>query len=274
MAKKNWIKLAKKRIKSGESFDKVVNDISKHVSKKELEQIIENLISGNKTQKPIMQSYSPLLYSKSITVIAVFILVIVSIPVIAMINNQLMNEKWKRFDATKISDPVQVSSSETPIFLEHDNYQIKISPLAKYKVSALVASKKRYSDPEELSPFDFVLVWGDIANPDYGDDVSFSQNNRMYFYRYNADSPYNSAYISSHSANTHMIPANDNILAGFNRVSRNEIVFLEGYLVNIEMKHFDRTKSWSTSTTRKDTGMGSCEIFYVERLVINEKTYA
>jgi len=168
---------------------------------------------------------------------------------------------WEEFDATKVSDPVQIRYKNTSIM--KGDYEFK--PVAKYKASVMVAKKKAYSDP---SPFDFVFLWGDLAKPDYKDYLSLSQSGRKYFFRYQ-DSPHSKSYIERHSVNTHMIPANSKVNSGLKSVRENQVVYFEGYLVDIH----GPDGVWKTSKTRSDTGMGSCEVFYVTKMMINEKVY-
>ena len=66
--------------------------------------------------------------------------------------------------------------------------------------------------------------------------------------------------VMNHSANTHILPANNDIARQVKNVRRDDMVRLQGYLVQV-------TKAdgflWRSSLTRGDTGDGSCEVLWV-----------
>ena len=73
-----------------------------------------------------------------------------------------------------------------------------------------------------------------------------------------------SKFISD-AANTHIIPANDEIRDLVGYIRRGDHIKLKGYLVNVSgYRDADRaTFVWNSSTSRTDTGPHSCEVFYV-----------
>ena len=70
-----------------------------------------------------------------------------------------------------------------------------------------------------------------------------------------------------------MIPATDNIRRALKTINTNDLISIEGYLVNVTGKIKNSDVWWSTSTSRSDSGDHSCEIIYVEKLRINDKVY-
>ena len=81
--------------------------------------------------------------------------------------------------------------------------------------------------------------------------------------------------ISNHSANNHIIAATNNVLEGVKN-KKNDIVYMEGYLVNVFGKGKDNEGiiTWDTSLSRDDNSYeGGCEVFYVKKLLIGSKTY-
>ena len=75
-------------------------------------------------------------------------------------------------------------------------------------------------------------------------------------------------------ANTHLIPASDNIRKAMRFARKGDTVKLDGYLVNVEALKDGTIKStWHSSTSREDKGNGACEILYVKNLQIGDRIY-
>ncbi len=183
------------------------------------------------------------------------------------------------FDLTDIDtsgDPVQrLTASYEPILIETKSGRFTLTPVAEYQLAGKVVSKEFYTDgwEAELSPLDLAIVWGKLAPPEFEGFVSFRQRNRWYFYQYPPHSPLDHNYILSHSANNHIIPASENIARALRSIGKKEKILLEGFLVNVQGTYRGGTVFWNTSTTRKDTGNGSCELIYVTRVQIGSDIY-
>ena len=78
--------------------------------------------------------------------------------------------------------------------------------------------------------------------------------------------PLTKSEITKSSANTHIIPANEDVEYTLKKIRKGNLIHLEGFLVNIDKGDY----YWRTSTKRTDTGNGACEIVYTERLEILE----
>jgi hypothetical protein len=173
-------------------------------------------------------------------------------------------------------DPVQTSyKSDEPIIREIKNGLFTITHVAEYKISGMVVSKETYSSgwSGEISPIDLTIVWGKLAEPEYDRYISYSQSNRWYFYQYKPGSPFDNSFVISHSANNHIIPANENIHEAVKTIGEKDKVVLEGFLVNIKGTYKGQQVIWNTSLSRKDTGHVSCELFYVSKVRIDTKVY-
>lgn len=169
-------------------------------------------------------------------------------------------------------DPIQRSlRSNESIMIETKAGQFTLTPVAEYQLSGVVVSKETYAYDwkSEISPVDLAIVWGKLAEPEHKKYVSFSQRNRWYFYEYRPDSPLDQSYINSHSSNNHIIPASENVSTALRAIKKREKVMLEGFLVNVKGTYKGGTVYWNTSLTRKDSGDGSCELFYVTKAKIN-----
>jgi hypothetical protein len=174
-------------------------------------------------------------------------------------------------------EPVQIkfTSDEPSVLKIEGNSEFTISPVAEYKIAAVVVSKKRYHDGwrADVAPIDLATVWGKLAGPGYDRYISFSQHDRWYFYENKSGSPFNSSYVIAHSANNHIIPADENILKAVKTIEESEKVFLEGFLVNVKGRRKGENFWWNSSLKRTDTGDSSCEVFYVKKVRIGTKVY-
>jgi hypothetical protein len=183
------------------------------------------------------------------------------------------------FDAEEIDtsrDPIQRSiASEEPIVIEKNGGRYTLTPVAEYQLAGKVVSKEAYSSSWEagISPLDLAIAWGKLAEPEYEKYISFGQRNRWYFFEYKPESPFDNNYILSHSSNNHIIPASLNLSWALKTIQKNDKVILEGFLINLKGTNKRGEVYWNTSLTRKDTGNGSCELFYVTKAKINTDIY-
>ncbi|MEI9475024.1 MAG: hypothetical protein WCO26_00395 [Deltaproteobacteria bacterium] len=173
-------------------------------------------------------------------------------------------------------DPEQgpVSASE-PAVVTVNSGSFTLTPKAKYKLSGKVVSRKSYSDGWEstVSALDLAIVWGKLAEPHYDKYISYSQSGRWYFFKTKTECPLEPTYVTTHSANNHIVPVNENVGRAVKSIRKRDRVVLEGYLVNIQGSYKGRDVAWNTSLSPTDTGNGSCELFYVTKVRIESKVY-
>ena len=138
-----------------------------------------------------------------------------------------------------------------------------IKALATYSISARVLSVRDYSssDQGDLIPLDIALGWKRMADPSIVNALNISQSDRWYEWRYEGTPPIPEREIETSSANTHIIPADDEIYRMLKNVSVGQIVSLRGYLVEAST---DDGWRWRSSLTRSDVGQGSCELMFVK----------
>ncbi len=156
-------------------------------------------------------------------------------------------------------DPVQINI-ENPSSFEFGKY--RVTPLAKFKIKAKVLSREDYSFDKEadLSPVDLALGWGKMSDEAVLDQIDISQSGR--WYRWHTDSlPIPRREIETHSANMHMIPADDAVESEIKQTRKGDIIELKGYLVEVIAEDGRR---WKSSLTREDTGGHACEVIWVE----------
>lgn len=149
---------------------------------------------------------------------------------------------------------------------EYKSYTIE--SLASYSVQARVMGVKQYSsdDGADLAPIDFALGWEEMADPAIYKPLNIRQSNRWYRYSWGAEGPPIPAKtIARLSANTHLIPKNDQVADQLDAIEEDQIVLLEGDLVKANGPKGYR---WKSSLTRSDTGANSCELMWVEKVTI------
>ena len=173
-------------------------------------------------------------------------------------------------------DPVQtVSPSQDHILVEWKKGNLRITAVANYKIAALVVGTESYSYGwnAKLSPVDLALAWGKLADPQFRKHVSYSVSNRWVSFKPNKGCPFDAAYVISHASNNHIIPSTMNIWYAVKTIAEKKKVALEGFLVNVSGTYEGRPVWWNTSLSRTDSGNGSCELFYVTKVRIENKVY-
>jgi hypothetical protein len=144
-----------------------------------------------------------------------------------------------------------------------------LRPLADFSLQARVLSREDYRvDTEsELAPTDLALGWQAMSDSAVLDKLKISQSGRWYHYRWGREGPPIPAkQIVRSSANMHLIPANDAVAEALAVVGEDQLIALRGQLVEVERPR-DGWR-WRSSTSREDSGAGSCEVIWVESLSI------
>jgi len=167
---------------------------------------------------------------------------------------------------TATDQPKQTNIIETKEW-KLDDFNFKA--LAEYQIKARVLSRNNFSvgKESEISPFDLALGWGPMSDQSVIDKIDISQSNR--WYRWKADVlPISAREISLNCANVHIIPKDDNVEERFDKVYKGSLVELRGYLVEVTTSEGWR---WKSSLKRDDTAGGSCELIWVEDLIVLDK---
>jgi hypothetical protein len=164
---------------------------------------------------------------------------------------------WKGMPAAR--DPVQTSANLPPPF---KSGAYTITPLARYSITAVVLSRDRYRNDRgaEISPVDLALGWGPMSVASVINELNISQSGRFYEFSYSGEPPLDQRAIEIHSANTHCIPADDNVRSQLLAVKRHDVATMEGLLVEVTG---DGGYKWRSSLSREDTRGGACEVFWI-----------
>ena len=170
---------------------------------------------------------------------------------------------WRLYSARDIqrepgviaaAEPEQRLIDSAPV-IERGDFRLR--PRAQFSATVRILHREDYSlgDLAALVPTDFAVGWGRMSDSSILRGIDISQANRFYFWR-TENWPIERAEIESHSANWHIIPANDVVRGVLGRLRAGSLVGLQGSLVDIEGKQGGMT----TSLSRTDTGAGACEI--------------
>ncbi|MBS4035910.1 MAG: hypothetical protein KGZ85_15710 [Ignavibacterium sp.] len=164
---------------------------------------------------------------------------------------------------TAPEQPVQTNLSAVK---EWEKNEFMFKALAEYKIKARVLSRNTFSVGKEskISPVDFALGWGPMSDQAVIDRIKVTQRNRWYRWETNSY-PIPRNEIMNNSANIHIIPADDLIDKKLSKVYKGSLIEMKGYLVEVTTE--DRW-FWRSSLRRDDTGGGSCELIWVEELII------
>ncbi len=163
-------------------------------------------------------------------------------------------------------DPIQVQEKTEHSWPSGD---FLLTARAKYHIRAVVLSKHSYwsgSDEDKLAPYDLALGWGPMSDAKVINQLDISQGGRWYQYYWKDQPPVVVGEIITHSANTHILPANKDVLNRVKKVKRHDVVEMEGLLVDAVSRKSGATLK--TSLSRSDSAAGSCEVFWVTEIKI------
>ena len=142
------------------------------------------------------------------------------------------------------------------------------------------------SEFDDVFLIDLGIVWGELASKPkelhkhwkFKSTKTLGQARQL---QWRAKPPYNNTYwdlnyVSSHVSHTHIIPANANVMGALLKVKKNDIVKIDGYLVDIYNGKGNTLGKSSLSRTDTDAtsrGYGACEEMYAKQVQIGNKVY-
>ena len=145
--------------------------------------------------------------------------------------------------------------------IQHGDF--RLVPRAEFSARVRVLRREDYSlgPLARLVPTDLAVGWGPMSDSAVLAAIEISQGNRFYYWR-TETWPIPRADIESHSANWHLIPANERVGKSLAQLRAGSVVEMRGRLVDIEGKD----GGMRTSLSRTDTGAGACEILLADSL--------
>ncbi|MCQ2477314.1 MAG: hypothetical protein MJ125_05720 [Clostridia bacterium] len=202
--------------------------------------------------------------------IKTIIVAILAVLVLAVVKNSAGNPNRS---VAGIRDPIQKKASGE-VKTTAAGYDVTISFKFSYDIEALVVHTKNYygsSFTNDLSPKDLALAWGEPAGKNGDVNFHWSQSGRWYHWSLNADdaSKISIDSINCHSANNHIIPADDMVKKQLKKIKAGDHIRITGYLVDIRgEKDNGDWYTWNSSESRNDTGDGACEVIYASKIEI------
>ena len=169
--------------------------------------------------------------------------------------------------------------------------KMEIIPQAHYVLSGKVVAFNHdflFRSPffDSAALYDLGTSWGKLADKNlfktymktYSSKVEMTGSRRLNW-TYRLDIPLESDYINSHISHSHIVPANNNIMAAMLKIKEWDTIQIEGELVDMKFrddKHL-REYTYHTSLSRTDSdpgrGSGACETIYVTKVRIGNRVY-
>lgn len=193
------------------------------------------------------------------------------------------------------NDPVQNNLADSNYIKAYGEKNIfALKPQAEYSIAGLVVTKNTNfwfrdimrSTFDDICLMDIGIVWGELAkdkqklykNWKFKSLKTLGESRRLEWRsKVTTDAmPWDLSYVSSHISHTHLIPATPNIMGALLRIKKNDIVKIDGYLVDIYTDKNELVAKTSLSRTDTDPtsrGYGACEDMYVKQVQINNKIY-
>ncbi len=180
---------------------------------------------------------------------------------------------WQRFEHRAVhpadgqiapQEPAQGDLTDaSPV--QHGRWSL--TPRATYDVTARILSREdyRFDAIADLVPEDLALGWGPMSDNTVLTHFDISQGVRFYEWRPRDALPVARETVISHSANTHVIPANQSVRNELAALRVGQVVHLTGDLVDAKR---DDGAWMTTSLTRLDSGAGACEVLLVESVEV------
>jgi hypothetical protein len=178
---------------------------------------------------------------------------------------------WQRFEQRPLNPPdgrlapsePRQTDIETSTTLAYGRW--RLTPRAHYEVTARILGREWYHFDAlaDLAPEDLALGWGPMSDNRILAAFAISQSARFYIWRPLTALPIPREDVITHSANTHIIPADDRVRSQLAQLRIGQVVRLTGTLVDATR---DDGALLRTSLTRTDSGAGACEVLLVEHV--------
>ncbi len=137
----------------------------------------------------------------------------------------------------------------------------RLTPLASYYVTARVLATETYNSYplDAIAPKDLLLAWGPMSDSSHLNGLEFRIYNRYATWHWSGSPPLPKREMERHMANTHVIPASEDVRSALRSARVGSIVTLRGDLIQLDGPE----GPIRSSLERTDTGPGACELVYV-----------
>lgn len=175
-----------------------------------------------------------------------------------------------------IQEPNQVETTgKTTKIINGANVEIKY--VAKYSIRGRVVDICEYNNNNNiesaLSPKDVGISWGFLAKEINHEKLNWSSYGNRFLFWNCTDGEWigqNGGVnkIGEYWSNNHLIPKDESVEELIDNIKENDFIKIEGYLVNVYCKQNNGSEFfWNSSTSRKDSGNGACEVIYVTNVM-------
>jgi hypothetical protein len=156
-----------------------------------------------------------------------------------------------------------------------DGWIFTITKVRDYTLDGIVLASKTYSKNDFpyrpiniFSPIDLVIGTDDVKNnPETYTFTITSFRDRYVYWKWEGNSQDNYNYFKSHTGNNHIIPHNEKVLNELaTNLSQNNLVIIQGSLVNLYGTRNNEYYTWNTDTT---IGNFHCEIILLDNITIS-----
>ncbi len=179
---------------------------------------------------------------------------------------------WRSFSLRPVEQPPGALAPADPFQQHLDTpYEFAaqghgLTARARFTITARVLASERYRiDPmAPLVPYDIALGWGLMSDTSVLERVEVTQGNRFYYWR-TEDDTLPLVELARHSANMHLIAADDDVAERIASLRVGQVVTIEGLLVDVRRPDGG---TMNTSLSRNDTGAGACEIIWTEKFAV------
>ena len=203
----------------------------------------------------------------------IFIIVLVIISLYFLFNN--LFAFFQKGTAEKIPFLIEPEQRVLDLRETSNSFEMKylrnkafmITPIAEYKITAIVLSKKNYwydGDYGIIAPYDLSLAWGALSFKQSYSQIKVRQGYRSTSWTINRDCLLDDYFIQTHLSNVHIIPDNDYIRKQISHLRKYDRVYMEGYLVRYDLFEKNRESYVESSLSREDLGDHACELFLVK----------
>jgi len=178
-------------------------------------------------------------------------------------------------DPALYPEPVQTTVLPKKFTLLYKDNPVYVVPMADYDITGLVVSHNEPTawyvfdishDKESPDTRDLCVLWGsNVQNEEYR-KISFFSGDYTCNWKWGANTDV-SQFSMYKISNNHLITDSDEIRTIISQVNIGDQIHITGKLVNYSEDRWNG--AWRrTSLTRTDTGMGACEIIFVQSISI------
>lgn len=153
-----------------------------------------------------------------------------------------------------------------------DGWTFTITKVKDYTLNGIVLGLKTYTKNDFpyrpiniFSPIDLVIGIDDVMNNPEKYPYYISYDYRGYWIKFLSKSALDSEYMRTHMGNNHIIPHNENVLNELQNISINDIILIEGSLVDLYGVRENENYEWNTDM---HIGNYNCEIILVDLIII------